>query len=218
MPATIKNPGVDGIPLPFPFEGMLKGGQTVALNLTAAQIITALGGAAYLGGLVITDLPATYTGPFDAFYQGAVGATAAITGGLTLGGDIAAAGGFRHNCGTFHVTTAASQTGARTNLGGVANGQYVAPRAGSLTAFSAMLDVAITGAATQIVAKVFKNGTLIDATAILTFTQAGAEVKAFATFTKDAIAFAAGDLIDVRYDSTGITNTPKLWASVEIEN
>jgi hypothetical protein len=133
-------------------------------------------------------------------------------------GDIAALGGFRQTIGPFHATLAADQTATATNYGGLAGaGAWVAPRAGSLTAIGSHLDAAITGATKTAIPGVYKNGTIINAAAILTHTTGGAETDLYLAIAKDTYTFAAGDRIDIRYTSTTITNTPKMWATCEIE-
>lgn len=135
----------------------------------------------------------------------------------SFSGDITASGGFLHSVGPFYVTTAASQTDAALKLGDTAGQSWVAPRAGSVMASSAMVDAAVTGAGTSVTVKVFKNGSLLNAAFNLAFTQAGAETGAYATAAKDLYTFAAGDKITVTYTSTAISNTPKAVAFVHVE-
>jgi hypothetical protein len=140
-----------------------------------------------------------------------------------LGSDIGATGGFRRNVGPFTAPGAAGVTAAsQSNLDcryshtvtAIATG-WVAPRAGSIMGLSAQLSAAITGAATSITAAVTKNGTEVALTVALT--QAGAETSGYSVAAKDALTFVAGDIIGVSYTSTGISNTPALVASIEVE-
>lgn len=141
-------------------------------------------------------------------------------------GEIDAAGGFRQPVGPFAAPGAAGVTAAsQTNLDcryvhtvtGIASG-YVAPRPGSIVGLSGQLSAAITGAGTTIIAKATVNGTEVGAALDITFTQAGAETTRFAVTTKDAIPYAAGDVLGVSYTSTGISNTPALVCSLKIED
>ena len=127
------------------------------------------------------------------------------------------ADGFPREVGPFYVTTAASQTATGTKLGDTVGMTWVARRAGSIVGVSAMIDGAVTGSGTSITLKLYKNGALVNAALNLSFTQAGAEVKASATAAKDTYTFAAGDELKFVYDSTGISNTPKVVAFVEVE-
>lgn len=147
------------------------------------------------------------------------------SGNIVTTGDLAAAGGFRRDVGPFTApgaagVTAASQTNldcrySHTVTAAAAACTYVAKRAGSIVGLSAALDQAITGAGTTIVVSAVKNGTEVALTC--TLTQAGAEVAAQATAAKDALTFVAGDKLGISYTSTGISNTPVLVASLEIE-
>lgn len=156
----------------------------------------------------------------------AITTTGAITGlTVTATGDVAAAGGFKRNVGPFTAPGAAGVTAAsQTNLdcryvhtvtAAAAATSYVALRAGSITGLSAALSEAITGSGTTITAAVTKNGTEVACTVALT--EAGAEVKGQTAVAKDTLTFVAGDIIGVSYTSTGITNTPVLVATVEVE-
>ncbi len=144
-------------------------------------------------------------------------------GTVAASGDLSAAGGFRRTVGPFTAPGAAGVTAAsQTNLDcryshtvTAAASSWVAPRAGSITGLSAQLSAAITGSGTSIVVSATVNGTEVALTVSLT--EAGAEVKGQSTAAKDALAFAAGDVIGISYTSTGITNTPALVASLEVE-
>lgn len=154
-------------------------------------------------------------------YAGAIGATT-----VTASGDLAAAGGFRQMVGPFAAPGAAAVTAAsQTNLdlryehvAAFAAG-FVATRAGSIMGLSGQLDTAATGGTATIAVKVTKNGTELGSALDLSFTTAGAEVKDYATTTKDSVTFVAGDVIGVSYTSSAdLSNTPKLVATIEIES
>jgi hypothetical protein len=184
-------------------------------------------------GLVSSEAALAYNAGTDtltvtnATVSTALTCTAAATVGTTLGvtGDITAAGGFRRSVGPFTAPGAAGVTAAsQTNLdcryvhtvtAAAASLSWVAPRAGSIMALSAALDQAITGAGTTITVSAVKNGTEVALTVVLT--QAGAETKGQSTATKDTLTFVAGDIIGVSYTSTGISNTPVLVATLEVE-
>lgn len=137
---------------------------------------------------------------------------------LETSGNLVAGGGYRQTIGPFNATLAASQTSAATTFGSVSGAAFVAKRAGLLTGLSAQLSAAITGAGTTVTVHVTVNGTIV-AAANIQFTQAGAAVVQRIALARDAtgIALAAGDLVRVTYTSTGISNTPTMVATVEIE-
>lgn len=192
-------------------------------NLTAHTVrvsLTSSSGSTYSAQWMGVQAPVA--GATECRVNGTLVGSQSTTGTLTATtlvatGDVEAAGGFRQAIGPFFVTTAADQSAVGTKLGDTLAMTWVAPRAGSVTAAVGMLDTAITGAATTIKARVYKNGSLLNAALDLDFTQAGAEVKDYAVVAKDTYTFAAGDEIDVVYTSTTITNTPKLVAFVEVE-
>lgn len=92
---------------------------------------------------------------------------------------------------------------------------FVATRAGSIVGLSAQISAAITGAATSVTVAVTKNGTEVALTVALT--QAGTETSGYEVAARGDLTFVAGDVIGVSYTSTGISNTPALVASVEIQ-
>ena len=65
---------------------------------------------------------------------------------------------------------------------------------------------------------VYKNGSLLDATAIVTLASATSDTKARGTFTQGSLTFAAGDVIDVRVrtNSSWSATTVDLAAFLEI--
>jgi hypothetical protein len=194
------------------------GSWTQEVATTQSLTVSALTDSGLTAGRITLASPAGLLADDAGLTYDTAGDALAVTGTGTFTGDIAAAGGFRQSIGTFEVVLAASQTGTRTKLGGTINGGWVAPRAGSVTAFTAMLSAAVTGGGFSATLKVFKNGSLLNAALNLAFTQAGAETTKSVTAAKDTYTFAAGDILDVRYDSTAITNTPDCWAAIEVEN
>lgn len=127
------------------------------------------------------------------------------------------ANGFSREVGPFYVTTAASQTATGMKLGDTVGQTWVANRPGSVLGVSGMIDGAVTGSGTSITVKLYKNGALLNAALNLSFTQAGAEVKAYVAVAKDLYTFAANDTLTLVYDSTGISNTPKFTGFIEVE-
>lgn len=67
MPCMIRNPNTEPVTLPFPLKGVLNRGQGAMLDLTAAQLLVILGGAAFTGGLDIVDAP-DYVGSFTTYF------------------------------------------------------------------------------------------------------------------------------------------------------
>lgn len=149
----------------------------------------------------------------------------ALSVAVVTTGDLAAAGGYRMAVGPFTApgaagVLAASQTDLDCRYSHTVTAaalSFIAPRAGSIMGLSAHISAAITGAGTLCTVKVTVNGTELVGGPQVALTQAGAEVKGQATAAKDAHAFAAGDIIGVSYTTTGISNTPALVATVEIE-
>lgn len=123
------------------------------------------------------------------------------------------------NVQTGDNATVASATPVQIGYG--ANGAvvvgWVAPRAGSLTGLSAALSGAAAGS--NCIVGVYKNGTLMDATAIVTLTSAGSDTAARTTFTRNTFTFSAGDVIDVRVrtGSGWSATTVDLGVGVEVE-
>ncbi len=126
--------------------------------------------------------------------------------------------GRTENIGPFSVTTAATQTDAQTSFGALGLG-WVAPRAGSITAFSANLSVAFaTAGGSFVVQKALAASptsfTNVAATQV-SFTAGGSTV-ARTQIVRDTSTFAAGDVLRVVYTTAGITNTPTAAATIEI--
>lgn len=80
----ISNPDPYAVALPYPFRGVLAGGQSVIVAATSAQVLTALGGTSYRGGLQLADTSDTNT---DAFYTGeAAGGSSLKAANVTYSG------------------------------------------------------------------------------------------------------------------------------------
>lgn len=150
----------------------------------------------------------------------AVGGNLTVGGAATVTGDIVAGGGFRQTIDPWTHEIEASQADRTMGFGdnSVRGGGWVAPRAGSVTATGVNLSGPITGATNvSVVFSVYKNGVKLHADYDLTVTRDGGEVKAFVAVAKDAHAFAAGDVLDVRYTSGATTDFESAWATLEVE-
>lgn len=222
----------------------VSGALDVVGDLTVATdklTVAAASGNTAVGGTLAVTGASTLTGAVTTVADLTVGTTLDVTGAttvddLTVGGlatvaetldvtgDITAAGGFRQMVGPFTAPGAAGVTAAsQTNLDmryqhnvTAAALSFVATRAGSIVGLSGQLSAAITGAGTTITIAATKNGTEVALTAA--FTQAGAETTKTNTAAKDSLTFAAGDILGISYTSTGISNTPALVATLEIES
>jgi hypothetical protein len=140
----------------------------------------------------------------------------AVSGAVTVTGDLDAGGGFRQFVGPFvRDNVAANLTDSRAGLGATAAVQLdlAMPRAGSLVGITAAFTVAPAGA--SLVVSVFKNGALMDAAAILTV-PAGATLGHAATFAKgtSGLTFAAGDRIGIALTTDGSWTATTSDASV----
>jgi hypothetical protein len=122
--------------------------------------------------------------------------------------------------GPWTNVTAALQTDLPGLLGAATIQGWVAPRAGSLRAFSASLDVAVTGANITCVvqrALAATPGTFVTiAASLLTFT-ATVNTTASVLIASGAQTFAAGDVLRTAYTTLVTTNTPTLVGFVEVE-
>ena len=79
--SAIKNPSVEVCAMPYPFQGILQGGQTIILSYSPAQI--AAGCPSLAGALQVTDL-GSYSGPTDDASYGPVSDIAASFASLSL--------------------------------------------------------------------------------------------------------------------------------------
>ena len=94
---------------------------------------------------------------------------------------------------------------------------WVAPRAGSLRSLTVALSAAAAGS--DCIVGVYKNGTILNAAAIVTLASATSDTKARANFALGGYTFAAGDVLDVRIrtGSGWSATTADLGVAVEIE-
>ena len=81
----ITNPSIEICALPFPFAGVLKGRQSIKLNVSSATVTAALGGEAAASALLVKD--AEDGGPYDTAYQGSVGTSPLNEASLVVTGD-----------------------------------------------------------------------------------------------------------------------------------
>lgn len=134
--------------------------------------------------------------------------------------DLSAADGHRQTIGPWtQANVAANQASVAISRGGTgaASGlKWIPTRAGSLVGISGFLETA-GAAGSDLIVKVYKNGSIIDAATILTFDAAGTSTKERTTFTKDDYTFAAGDEIEVRVLSDGSWTATTADLSVDIE-
>lgn len=71
MPTLVTNPSVEPTTLPFPYQGVLKGKQSVLFAAAPSVVIANLRGVVASAALVITEVPNS-TGPFDDATYGVV--------------------------------------------------------------------------------------------------------------------------------------------------
>ena len=113
----------------------------------------------------------------------------------------------------------ASSTPVQAQFAGAAAVQvsFCAMRAGSITGLSAVLSAAAAGSNCIVV--VYKNGTIIDAAAIVTLASATSDTEAYGTFTLGSYTFVAGDNLDIRIrtGSGWSATTADLGVILEIE-
>lgn len=111
----------------------------------------------------------------------------------------------------------ASSTPVRINWAGAAAAVvgWVAPRAGSLTALSAALSTAAVGSDLRI--GVYKNGTIMNALTVIDLSDGGGASN-YNTFVAGTYTFVAGDVIDVRIQTSSAwsATTADLGVTVEV--
>lgn len=88
-------------------------------------------------------------------------------------------------------------------------------RAGSIVGLSVNLSTAAAGS--NIIVGVYVNGTLANASAIVTLTSAGSQTKGYATFTHGLYAVAAGDVVDVRIRTGSGWSATAADAAISVE-
>src|SRR5574343_298046 len=137
-------------------------------------------------------------------------AATTISGALTLSGAVtvtgSVTGGVRQllpfgmlNIAAGDNATPASSTPVQifwSAASGLTTCGFVALRAGSVVGLSANLNAAAAGS--NCIVGVYKNGTIINASAIVTLASGTSDTKANGTFTAGSYTFVAGDVIDVR--------------------
>ncbi len=112
--------------------------------------------------------------------------------------------------------TPASSTPVRIHFCGVTSlgtAAFVAMRDGSVTGLSVKLNAAAAGS--SIIFGVYKNGTIINASAIVTIATSG--TSAHATFTLGSYTFVAGDVLDVRVRTGSGWSATSADAAVMVE-
>lgn len=146
-----------------------------------------------------------------------------FTGGVSVTGGIS--GGVRQvlpfgmvNIAAGDNATPASATPVQIYWSGNASlttCAFVAPRAGSVTGLSVNLNTAAAGS--NLIVGVYKNGTIINAAAIVTLASATSDVKGNGTFTSGSYTFVAGDVIDVRIRTGMVWSATAADASIAVE-
>lgn len=146
-----------------------------------------------------------------------------FSGGISVTGGIT--GGVRQilpfgmvNIAAGDNATPASATPVQTYWCGVSaltTAGFVAMRSGSVTGLSANLNAAAAGS--NCIVGVYKNGTIINASAIVTLASATSDTKARGTFTSGLYTFVAGDVIDVRVRTGSGWSATTVDASIALE-
>ena len=144
-----------------------------------------------------------------------------FTGGIAVTGGIT--GGVRQvvpfgqtNIVAGDNATPASSTPVQAHwcaVSGLTTCAFVAMRAGSVTGLSINLNTAAAGS--SLIVGVYKNGTIINAAAIVTL--AATDVKGQGTFTSGSYTFVAGDVIDVRIRTGSGWSATAADASIAVE-
>lgn len=144
-----------------------------------------------------------------------------FTGGVSVTGGIS--GGVRQivSFGQTNIVagdnaTPASSTPVQAHwcgVSGLTTCAFVAMRAGSVTGLSININTAAAGS--SLIVGVYKNGTIINASAIVTL--AATDVKGQGTFTSGSYTFVAGDVIDVRIRTGSGWSATAADASIVVE-
>ena len=148
--------------------------------------------------------PASFVTAASTADRNTFAAAQTFTGGVSVTGGIT--GGVRQVVpfGQTNITTGDNATPASSTpvtahwcgVSGLTTCAFVAMRAGSVTGLSINLNTAAAGS--NLIVGVYKNGTIINAAAIVTLASATSDVKGNGTFTSGSYTFVAGDVIDVR--------------------
>lgn len=173
-------------------------GASASIQGTGSGLFTVSNLSSQAGGAIV--FPGVNTGAV--LFNSATGSLAGngFTFNATVGitGDIAASGGYQNTC--FHeffnplTKSLTSQTGTYDYGGVSAVATYIPPKAGSIIGITYYMSGG-NKTAGSLVFTVFKNGVATAAT----ITAADATNSGVATFAKDAVTFAAGDTLDIRY-------------------
>jgi hypothetical protein len=153
----------------------------------------------------------TFTGTNT--FTGAVAATGGITGSVR---QIVPFG--QTNIAAGDNATPASSTPVQAHwcgASGLTTCAFVAMRAGSVTGLSINLNTAAAGS--NLIVGVYKNGTIINAAAIVTLASSTSDTKGQGTFTQGVYTFVAGDVIDVRIRTGSGWSATAADASVAVE-
>ena len=92
---------------------------------------------------------------------------------------------------------------------------FVAMRAGSITGLSINLNTAAAGS--NLIVGVYVNGTIVNASAIVTLTSAGSQTKGQATVTHGLYPLVAGDVVDVRIRTGSGWSATTADAAISVE-
>ncbi len=209
-----------GSPGSLPESVSVKAAQTItgAKTFTGATAIT---GAATLSGATTEISSATTT--LSGAATNITSTTTTISGALVTTGGIT--GGVRQLLpfGMLHIAAGDNATPASSTpvqifwcaASGLTTCGFVAMRAGSVVGLSANLNTAAAGS--NLIVGVYKNGTIINASAIVTLASGSSDVKANGTFAAGSYTFAAGDVIDVRIRTGSGWSATTADASVSVE-
>ena len=92
---------------------------------------------------------------------------------------------------------------------------FVAMLAGSITGLSINLNTAAAGS--NLIVGVYVNGTIVNASAIVTLTSAGSQTKGQATFAHGLYPLVAGDVVDVRIRTGSGWSATTADAAISVE-
>lgn len=186
---SVRNGIPNPITLPAPYGGILAPGVGIVIPDTLANVVAALGTPIGIG-LEFTALPDNYAGP--------------------EGSEVFLAPKTRERLGQWtreNIAASLTDSPIKTATDGSATfNSVLADRAGSIVGIWVILSGAAAGAALTISASV--AGATVAATATVV---AIADTKAFATFDRNAVPFAAGDLLGM------MITTPVGWTATTVD-
>ncbi len=182
-----------GAPSNFGESVSVKADQTITGDKTFSGDTTLAGATAITGAATLSGATTTISSP-----------TTTISGSLIASGGISS--GVRQLVPFGMLNIAAGDNAAPASAtpvqvfwcgaSGLTTCGFVANRAGSVVGLSANINTAAAGS--NLIVGVYKNGTIINAAAIVTLASATSDVKASGTFAQGSYTFVAGDVIDVR--------------------